>query len=97
MAITTREAEPRSSVDPGLAELHAHERVDGRPRPEYASVMSERGPDDVELREVDADDLARDEIEPDPDELPGPVPDDDRELVVDDEGDLADVEGDLDA
>jgi hypothetical protein len=59
--------------------------------------MSERGPDDLEIREIDADDLAHDEVEPDPDELPGPVPDDERELPVDDEADLGDIEGDLDA
>jgi len=57
--------------------------------------MTERGPDDLEFHEIDADDLAHDEVEPDPDDLPGPVPDDDRELPVDDEADL-DVEGDVD-
>ena len=52
--------------------------------------MTERRPDEPELREVDADELAHDEIEPDPDQPPCPVPDDD-------EPDLGDFEGNLDA
>lgn len=59
--------------------------------------MTERSPDDLEFHEIDADDLAHDEVEPDPDDLPGPVPDDERELHVDDESDLDGAEGDLDA
>jgi hypothetical protein len=59
--------------------------------------MTERPPDEPELREVDADELAYDEVEADPDQPPGPVPDDERELSVDDEPDLGDFEGNLDA
>jgi hypothetical protein len=60
--------------------------------------MTERRPDEPELREVDADELAHDEIEPDPDQPPGPVPDDERELPDDDdELGLGDFEGNLDA
>ena len=59
--------------------------------------MSERGPDDLEPREVDADDLSHDEVEPDPDQPPGPVPDDEREVSLDDDPDLGDFEGNLNA
>jgi hypothetical protein len=59
--------------------------------------MTERPPDEPELREVDADELAYDEVEADPDQPPGPVPDDERELPDDDEPDLGDFEGNLDA
>ena len=62
--------------------------------------MTERDPDDVEVHEVDADDLAHEVVEPDPDELPGPVPDDEREVSVDldDEApDVGDFDGNLDA
>jgi hypothetical protein len=58
--------------------------------------MTERGPDDLEFHEIDADDLAHEEVEPDPEDLPGPVPDDERELVVDDESDLGGIEGGVD-
>ena len=58
--------------------------------------MSERDPDAPEPREVDADELAHDEIEPDSDQPPGPVPDDEREVPVD-EPDLGDFEGNLNA
>jgi hypothetical protein len=50
--------------------------------------MTERPPDAPELREVVADELGYDEVEPDPDQPPGPVPDDDREVPVPDELDL---------
>jgi hypothetical protein len=59
--------------------------------------MTERAPDAPEIREVDADELAHDEIEPDPDQPPGPVPDDEREVVDPDEPDLGDFEGNLNA
>jgi hypothetical protein len=65
--------------------------------------MSERDTSDAEPREVDAHDLAHDEVEPDPDVPPGPVPDAEREITVDrdEEGDvlpdLGDFEGNLDA
>jgi len=59
--------------------------------------MTERRPDEPEPREVDADDLAHDEIEPDPDEPPGPVPDDERVVPLDDDPDLGDFEGNLNA
>lgn len=58
--------------------------------------MIERDPDAPELREVDADELAHEEVEPDPDQPPGPVPDDEREESVDDP-DLGDFEGNLNA
>jgi hypothetical protein len=58
--------------------------------------MSERTPDAPEPYEVDADDVAHDEIEPDPDQPPGPVPDDERVVPVD-EPDLGDFDGNLDA
>jgi hypothetical protein len=60
-------------------------------------MMSERDPDDLEFHEVDADDLAHEVVEPDPDEPPGPVPDDERELPVDDEPDLGEFDDNLDA
>jgi hypothetical protein len=41
-------------------------------------------PDDPEPVEVDVEDLAHDEVEPDPDELTDPVPDAERELPLDD-------------
>ena len=63
--------------------------------------MSERDPDALEPQEVDPDDLAHEIVEPDPDEIPGPVPDDQREVPVDDPDretpDLGDFEGNLDA
>ena len=59
--------------------------------------MTERDPDAPELREVEPDDLALDEVEPDPDQPPGPVPDDEREVPVDDDPDLGDFEGNLNA
>ncbi|HLM19693.1 MAG TPA: hypothetical protein VK549_17855 [Acidimicrobiia bacterium] len=49
------------------------------------------------MTERDPDDLAHDEVEPDPDQPPGPVPDDERELPVDDVPDLGDFEGNLNA
>jgi hypothetical protein len=51
------------------------------------------------MTERDPDDLAHDEVEPDPDQPPGPVPDDDRALpdVDDEQSDLGDFEGNLDA
>jgi hypothetical protein len=50
------------------------------------------------MTERDPDDLAHDEVEPDPDQPPGPVPDDERELPVDDDvPDLGDFEGNLNA
>ena len=63
----------------------------------YPGCMTERDPDAPELREVDADDLAHDEVEPDPDQPPGPVPDDEREEPVDGDPDLGDFEGNLNA
>jgi len=45
--------------------------------------MIERDRDDVEVHEVDADDLAHEVVEPDPDQPPGPIPDDEREVPVD--------------
>lgn len=59
--------------------------------------MTERTPDAPEPREVDADELAHDEVEPDPDQPPGPVPDSEREVLDPDEPDLGDFEGNLDA
>jgi hypothetical protein len=62
--------------------------------------MSERGPDEHDVDEIDADDLAHDEVEPDPDELPGVVPDDEREVTVDTDEetpDLGDFQGNLNA
>ena len=49
------------------------------------------------MTERDPDDLAHDEVEPDPDQLPGPVPDDEREVPADDAPDLGDFEGNLNA
>jgi hypothetical protein len=49
------------------------------------------------MTERDPDDLAHDEVEPDPDQPPGPVPDDEREEPVDDAPDLGDFEGNLNA
>jgi hypothetical protein len=60
-------------------------------------VVIERPPDAPELREVDADELGYDEVEHDPDQPPGPVPDDDREVPDPDEPDLGDFEGNLNA
>ena len=59
--------------------------------------MSEREPDDLEPVERDPDDLSHDEVEPDPDQPPGPVPDDEREVPVDESPDLGDFEGNLNA
>jgi hypothetical protein len=53
------------------------------------------------MTERDPDDLAHDEVEPDPDQPPGPVPDDDRMVADPDteepQPDLGDFEGNLDA
>jgi hypothetical protein len=59
--------------------------------------MTERDPDAPELREVEPDELAQAEVEPDLDQPPGPVPDDEREVPVDDDPDLGDFEGNLNA
>jgi hypothetical protein len=66
-------------------------------------MMTERDPDALEPQEIDADDLAHDVLEPDPDEPPGPVPDDERVVPVDDDPDVVivdddpvDIEGDID-
>jgi hypothetical protein len=48
------------------------------------------------MSERDPDDLAHDEVEPDLDQPPGPVPDADRE-VPPEEPDLGDFEGNLNA
>lgn len=65
----------------------------------YPGGMTERDPDAPQPREVDADELAREEVEPDPDQPPGPVPDDEREVTVDGDPapDLGDFEGNLNA
>ena len=68
-----------------------------RPVNGYHGRMSERDPDAPEPRERRPDDLAHDEVEPDPDQPPGPVPDDEREVPVDDTPDLGDFEGNLNA
>ena len=49
------------------------------------------------MNEREPDDLAHDEVEPDPDQPPGPVPDDEREVPADDAPDLGDFEGNLNA
>jgi hypothetical protein len=63
----------------------------------YARTMTERTPAEPEPREVDADELAYEEVEADPDVPPGPVPEDDREVPDDEEPDLGDFEGNLNA
>ena len=59
--------------------------------------MTEREPDAPQPREVDSDELAREEVEPDPDVPPGPIPDDEREVPVDGDAGLGDFEGNLNA
>jgi hypothetical protein len=52
------------------------------------------------MPERDADDLARGEVEPDPDQPPGPVPDDEPAAspdVAPQDPDLGDFEGNLNA
>jgi hypothetical protein len=48
------------------------------------------------MAERDPDDLAHDGLEPDPDQPPGAVPDDERDAMPD-EPDLGDFEGNLNA
>jgi hypothetical protein len=52
------------------------------------------------MLERDPDDLAHDEVEPDPDQPPGPVPDDERDAspeAAPQDPDLGDFEGNLNA
>jgi hypothetical protein len=49
------------------------------------------------MTERDPDDLAHDEVEPDPDQPPGPVPDDEREVSADETPDPGDFGGNLNA
>jgi hypothetical protein len=56
--------------------------------------MTERDPDAVEPQEIDADDLAHEIVEPDPDEQPGPVPDAERAVIVDEDPDVVIVDDD---
>jgi hypothetical protein len=64
-------------------------------------MVTERDTDPLEPQEVDADDLAHELVEPDPDEPPGPVPDAERVVPVDDDpvvivdDDPVDLEGDI--
>jgi hypothetical protein len=57
--------------------------------------MSERDPDALEPQEIDPDDLAHEVLEPDPVEQPGPVPDAEREVIVDADPDVVIVDDDL--
>ena len=56
-----------------------------------------------EMTERDPDDIARDEVESDPDQPPGPVPDDERDAPPEEpetapqDPDLGDFEGNLNA